>query len=171
MRQRRTDLALEAKELWEESARQTARLEGVEAFTETREGFLTETVHILDERGEEALGKPVGRYVTLTMDGLARREEDAFPRAARAIGEELSQLMNQVPEQGLVLVVGLGNRAITPDAIGPKVHEHTLVTRHLVEQIPEHFGAFRPVASLSAPGCWAPRGWRAGSWSRRCAGG
>ena len=47
MRQRRTDLALEAKELWEESARQTARLEGVEAFTETREGFLTETVHIL----------------------------------------------------------------------------------------------------------------------------
>ena len=192
MRQRRTDLALEAKELWEESARQTARLEGVEAFTETREGFLTETVHILDERGEEALGKPAGRYVTLTMDGLARREEGAFPRAARAVGGELAQLMDGVPDRGLVLVVGLGNRAITPDAIGPKVHEHTLVTRHLVEQIPEHFGAFRPVASLSAgvlgttgmesgepsgrwppcpPGCWAPRGWRAGNWSRRCAGG
>ena len=150
MRQRRTDLALEAKELWEESARQTARLEGVAAFTETREGFLTETVEILDERGEEALGKPVGRYVTLTMDGLARRKEDAFPRAARAVGGELAQLMDGVPDRGLVLVVGLGNRAITPDAIGPKVHEHTLVTRHLVEQIPEHFGAFRPVASLSA---------------------
>ena len=150
MRQRRTDLALEAKELWEESARQTARLEGVEAFTETREGFLTETVHILDERGEEALGKPAGRYVTLTMDGLARREEGAFPRAARAVGGELARLMDGVPGRGLALVVGLGNRAITPDAIGPKVHEHTLVTRHLVEQIPEHFGAFRPVASLSA---------------------
>ena len=63
---------------------------------------------------------------------------------------ELAQLMDGVPGRGLVLVVGLGNRAITPDAIGPKVHEHTLVTRHLVEQIPEHFGAFRPVASLSA---------------------
>ena len=84
------------------------------------------------------------------MDGLARREEDAFPRAARAVGGELAQLMDGVPGRGLVLVVGLGNRAITPDAIGPKVHEHTLVTRHLVEQIPEHFGAFRPVASLSA---------------------
>ena len=58
--------------------------------------------------------------------------------------------MDGVPGRGLALVVGLGNRAITPDAIGPKVHEHTLVTRHLVEQIPEHFGAFRPVASLSA---------------------
>ena len=150
MRQRRTDLALEAKELWEESARQTAKLEGVTAFTETREGFLTETVEILDERGEKALGKPAGRYVTLTMDGLARREEGAFPRAARAVGGELARLMDGVPGRGLALVVGLGNRAITPDAIGPKVHEHTLVTRHLVEQIPEHFGAFRPVASLSA---------------------
>ena len=149
MRQRRTDLALEAKELWEESARQTAKLEGVAAFTETREGFLTETVEILDERGEEALGKPAGRYVTLTMDGLARREEDAFGRAARAVAAELKVLL-KLPEGAPALVVGLGNRAITPDAIGPKVHEHTLVTRHLVEQIPEHFGAFRPVASLSA---------------------
>ena len=118
MRQRRTDLALEAKELWEESAQQTARLEGVAAFTETREGFLTETVEILDERGEKALGKPAGRYVTLTMDGLARREEGAFPRAARAVGGELAQLMDGVPGRGLALVVGLGNRAITPDAIG-----------------------------------------------------
>ena len=150
MRQRRTDLALEAKELWEESARQTARLEGVAAFTETREGFLTETVEILDERGEKALGKPAGRYVTLTMDGLARREEDAFPRAARAVGGELAQLMDGVPGRGLALVVGLGNRAITPDAIGPKVHNYTLVTRHLVRQMPETFGAFRPVASLAA---------------------
>ena len=61
MRQRRTDLALEAKELWEESARETTKLEGVEAFAERREGFPTEVVHILDERGERALGKPVGQ--------------------------------------------------------------------------------------------------------------
>lgn len=150
MRQRRTDLALEAKELWEESAQNTARLEGVEALSQTREGFQTETVRILDERGEQALGKPPGQYITLTMDGLARREEDAFPRAARAIAGELAQLMAGIAPDGLVLVAGLGNRAITPDAVGPKVHEHTLVTRHLVAQMPEHFGGLRPVASLSA---------------------
>ena len=150
MRQRRTDLALEAKELWEESAQETAKLEGVRALSETREGFPAETVQILDERGERALGKPVGRYVTLTMDALARREENAFARAARAVGGELARLMDGVDPKGLALVVGLGNRAITPDAVGPKVHESTLVTRHLVEQTPEHFGAFRPVASLSA---------------------
>ena len=143
-------MALEAKELWEESARETGALRGVEAWSETREGFPIETVHILDQRGERALGKPAGRYVTLTMDGLLRREEDAFPRAARAVGRELGQLLDRSAPGGLALVVGLGNRAITPDAVGPKVHEHTLVTRHLVEGLPEHFGSLRPVASLSA---------------------
>ncbi len=64
--------------------------------------------------------------------------------------DELSLLLKDIPPQGLVLVAGLGNRAITPDAIGPKVHNYTLVTRHLVRQMPETFGAFRPVASLAA---------------------
>ena len=130
---RRTDLALEAKEIWEEGAAEAAALEGVEASSGEREGFPTETVRILDRRGEEALGKPAGRYVTLTLDGLARREEGAFGRAARAVAGELAGLMEGVPAGGLALVVGLGNRAITPDALGPKVHDHTLVTRHLVE--------------------------------------
>ena len=65
-------------ELWQERAGETTRLEGVEARTEEREGFLSETVRILDAQGEQALGKPEGTYVTLTMDGLQRREEDAF---------------------------------------------------------------------------------------------
>ena len=150
MEQRRTDLALEARELWQERAGETTRLEGVEARTEEREGFLAETVRILDGQGEQALGKPEGTYVTLTMDGLQRREEDAFGRAARAVAEVLRELMGPESQQGGALVVGLGNRSITPDAIGPKVHEHTLVTRHLVQQAPEHFGTFRPVASLAA---------------------
>lgn len=150
MEQRRTDLALEARELWQERAGETTRLEGVEARSGEREGFLSETVHILDERGEQALGKPAGTYVTVTLDGLARREEDAFGRGARAIAGVLGELMGPEEKRGGVLVVGLGNRAITPDAIGPKVHEHTLVTRHLVHQAPEHFGSYRPVASLAA---------------------
>lgn len=150
MEQRRTDLALEARELWQERAGKTSQLEGVQARTGEREGFLSETVHILDERGEQALGKPAGTYVTLTMDGLQRREEDAFGRGARAVAGVLRELMGPEGEKGGALVVGLGNRAITPDAIGPKVHEHTLVTRHLVEGVPEHFGSFRPVASLAA---------------------
>lgn len=150
MRRRRTDLALEAKELWQESAGETSKLEGVEARDSVREGFPVTTVHILDQRGRDALGKPPGSYVTITMDGLERREEDAFGRAAWALAGELGELLPKLSPQAPALVVGLGNRAITPDAIGPKVHDHTLVTRHLVAQAPEHFGALRPVASLAA---------------------
>ncbi len=150
MRNRRTDLALEARELWRESAGETTRLSGVEAADGEREGLPVTTVRILDEQGEAALGKPRGTYVTLTLDGLQRREEDILDRAAGALAGELRGLLSGVPEDGLVLAVGLGNRAITPDALGPKVHEHTLVTRHLVERVPEHFGGMRPVASLAA---------------------
>ena len=149
MLKRRTDLALEAKELWTESAEKETKLEGVRARDSLREGYQVTTVDILDEQGASSLGKPVGSYVTVQLDALARREEDAFGRAARAMAAALNGLL-KLPEEATCLVVGLGNRAITPDAIGPGVADHTMVTRHLVEQAPEHFGSFRPVAALAA---------------------
>ena len=145
----RTDLALEAAQLWRESAGEAAELPGVESAEGLREGYPVTTVRILDGRGEQALGKPAGTYITLELDGLARRESDAFGRAARALAAELAPLLPRDP-RAPALVVGLGNRAITPDNIGPKAADHTMVTRHLVEQVPEHFGAFRPVAALAA---------------------
>ena len=150
MKIRRTDLAMEAQELWRESAGETTRLSGVEARDGEREGIPVTTVRILDREGEQALGKPRGTYVTLTLEGVAGRAEGVFGRAIRAVAGELSGLLEEVDPQGLVLVAGLGNRAITPDAIGPKVHEQIFVTRHLVDQMPEHFGHLRPVASLAA---------------------
>ncbi|NLF35349.1 MAG: GPR endopeptidase [Clostridiales bacterium] len=149
MLKRRTDLAAEAKEIWEQSARVQTRLSGVEASDSEREGFPVTTVRILDQAGAEALGKPVGNYITITLDGLARREEGAFSRAVNALAGELLTLL-ALPAGAPALVVGLGNRAITPDAIGPKAAEHTMVTRHLVERMPEQFGLFRPVAALAA---------------------
>ena len=150
MRMRRTDLALEARELWQEQAGELTALPGVEARDVLREGLPVSTVRVLSKEGERALGKPRGNYVTLTLEGLANREEDIFRRAVRAVAGELSELIREIPQNGLVLVAGLGNRAITPDAIGPKVHQNILVTRHLVRQMPEHFGSLRPVASLAA---------------------
>ena len=150
MHMRRTDLALEARELWQESAGETTRLPGVEAHEGVRDGIPVTTVRVLDREGEQALGKPRGCYVTLTLEGLEHREEDIFERSVQAVAGELFELMKEVPPQALVLVAGLGNRAITPDGVGPKVHEHTLVTRHLVQRLPEQFGALRPVASLAA---------------------
>ena len=145
MLKRRTDLAMEEKQLREEAG----ALSGVKSEEKQREGFPVTVVEILDARGSLALGKPVGRYVTLELEGLKRREPDAFGRAARALAAELEEMM-KLSERTSVLVVGLGNRAVTPDAVGPLATAHTLVTRHLVEQLPEQFGSFRPVSAVAA---------------------
>lgn len=149
MLQRRTDLALEAREIWRESSPAADSLPGVNCQENTREGFSVTTVHVTDAKGAAALGKPIGTYITLDLAGLRRREKDAFPRAVHALAGELRSLL-KLQEGESVLVVGLGNRAITPDNIGPTAIGHTLVTRHLVEQVPEHFGHFRSVSALAA---------------------
>ena len=150
MWKQRTDLALEARELWQESAAERTKLHGVRSACTQCQGYPVDTVEILDGKGARELGKPEGTYITLTLDGLQRREEDAFGRASQAVAHQLRQLLGSLPPDGPVLVAGLGNRAITPDAIGPLVHRHTMVTRHLVERMPEHFAHLRPVASLAA---------------------
>ena len=151
---RRTDLAVEAHQLWKEGAGETTKLSGVRAEDGEREGYETTVVTVLDQEGAAALGKPVGRYVTLELDGLLRREEDAFRRAVRAVAAEVEAM---VPREGTALVIGLGNRAVTPDLVGPLAAEHVLVTRHLVEHLAEHFGHLRAVAAVS-PGVLASTG-------------
>ena len=147
MFQKRTDLALEARELWKESAEKTTKLPGVKARDTHREGYGVTKVDILDAEGAKALGKPEGSYVTVDLAGFQRREEDFFARAVRAVGEELKELL---PPEGSVLVVGLGNEAMTPDAIGPLALRHLLVTRHLLAAMPREFSGFRSVAACAA---------------------
>ena len=142
---KRTDLALEARELWQESAGKTTRLAGVKATKRKQEGYPVTRVDILDQRGEEALGKPRGTYLTVDLTTFWQRREDFFQRAVRAAGAPLKEL---VPTEGPVLVVGLGNRAMTPDAVGPLAADHVLVTRHLISAMPRQFSGFRPVSVL-----------------------
>jgi len=168
MIQRRTDLALEATELWQEQHGDPGGLKGVRTREDTREGYHVTTVEVTSPEGAEAVGKPEGTYVTLSLEGVARREEDAFGRAARALAAELRPLL-ALKEGESVLVVGLGNRAVTPDAIGPRAADHTMVTRHLVEQAPEHFGQFRPVSALAA-GVLAATGVESGELVRALSG-
>ena len=143
---KRTDLALEAKELWQESASQTTRLAGVRARTAKQEGYPLTRVDILDETGEKALGKPQGSYLTIDLTTFWQRKEDFFIRAVRAIGSQLKALL---PEEGEALIIGLGNAAMTPDSIGPLSLKHLLVTRHLIAAMPRHFSGFRPVSACS----------------------
>lgn len=149
MGQPRTDLALESTELWREQAGDPGTASGVVSREYTQEGYPVTVVEITSAEGEQAVNKPMGTYVTLELDGLLERLPEAFPRAARALAAELSPML-RLEEGAPVLVVGLGNRAITPDAVGPRAADHTMVTRHLVEREPDHFGMFRPVAAMAA---------------------
>lgn len=114
---RKIDLALEAKELAEGSAAQTTRLAGVKAQEDTVFGYPLTRVEILNREGEAALGKPKGTYLTLELPQLPREREEVL-RAARGVAAVLEALPT-LPKQGSVLVAGLGNRRVTPDAIGP----------------------------------------------------
>lgn len=143
---KRTDLALEAQELWQESAEKTAKLSGVKAGKSRREGYPVTRVEILDDGGAKTLGKPVGAYLTLDLTTYWQRKEDYFERAVRALGAELKALL---PGDGAALVIGLGNRAMTPDAVGPLALESVLITRHLRAAMPKQFGGFRPVSAFS----------------------
>lgn len=142
----RTDLAVEAIE----NHKTAAALPHVRQSDRTLEGFSVHEVRILSADAAREIGKPQGRYLTLELDALIRREEDAFPRACKALSTLLRELLPH-PNDGSVLIAGLGNRMITPDAIGPQTADHVIATRHLVAQSPAIFADWRPVSAL-APG-------------------
>lgn len=142
----RTDLAVEAIE----NHKSAAALPHVRQSDRMLEGFAVHEVRILSKDAAREIGKPQGRYLTLELDALIRREEDAFPRACKALSTLLRELLPR-PNDGPVLIAGLGNRMITPDAIGPQTADHVIATRHLVAQSPAIFADWRPVSAL-APG-------------------
>ena len=153
----RTDLAVEAIQ----NMPHTADARQIRQDTRTIEGFSVSEVEILTDAAAREIGKPCGRYLTLELDALIRREEDAFPRACRALGALLRGLLPACAKEGPVLVAGLGNRMITPDAIGPQAVDHVIATRHLVEQVPDVFSSWRPVSAL-APGVLGQTGLETG---------
>ena len=91
------------------------------------------TVEILNENGSEIIGKPVGKYVTIDLEPLFANTDHAFQEAVDVISGELSSFLPSNGESPL-LVAGLGNRAITPDALGPIAVENVLATRHLLRR-------------------------------------
>lgn len=126
----RTDLAIEERERVWESGSEIAGVR-MREWEAADAGIRVTEVLVCDERGEEALGKPVGVYLTLDAPSLAKKDEDYH----REVSEELSGLLRGMfVDHGLeaermerpvrMLVVGLGNPEATPDALGPKVLEH-----------------------------------------------
>lgn len=137
----RTDLAIEAHEL------ATEELRDVDYSKDDREGLLIERLNIKTKRAGQLMGKDAGRYVTVSLPPLTDNVRDTDERLP-VIAEEIRRLL---PVNGMVLVAGLGNPEITPDALGPKCVSHVLATRHITGEIARSTGLdrLRSVAVLS----------------------
>ncbi len=141
----RTDLAIECREMFAQE------ISGVESLAHDNDGITVTHVKITSEEGARQIGKPVGDYVTIEIDEMLQSDEDIIDRGARAVSEELKKL---VANKNLdsVLVVGLGNRYITPDSIGPKAVGKITVTRHITKEANMGFDFSVRAVSAVAPG-------------------
>lgn len=143
MKQVRTDLALEAKEIAGDS------ISGVEVSEETFEDMKITRIEVTSSKGEKAIGKQMGTYITAEFPSLMDDFKETDQRLVK-LGKLIKDLL---PENGLVLVAGLGNQNITPDALGPQCAHGILATRHITGEIAKSTGldALRSVAVI-APG-------------------
>lgn len=139
--QLRTDLALEAKEIAGEE------IGGVEYDTEEFENIKISKMTIKNSAASKKLGKSMGAYITIELPPLT----DDFTETDNRIKIIADQIKNLLPKEGLILVAGLGNLEITPDALGPKAASKILATRHIKGELARSAGldALRPVAVLS----------------------
>lgn len=151
----RTDLAVEAHRVRADAG----RLDGVAVQEFDRDGFHIATVTVRSPAAAEELCKPTGVYHTVTMEPVLRHEADAFSAAASLLADLIRPLLPEDPAAS-AMIVGLGNRAITPDAIGPKAIESIFVTRHLRDQMPDDFSDVRSVSAFS-PGVLGSTGMEA----------
>ncbi len=135
----RTDLALEAKEMYHENAGNTSEIDGVEAKTYEYTNVIVTEVKVINEKGSSAIGKPVGNYITIEMPEFLNYGYVYHKEAIELIKSELKKLLPGF-EKKKILVAGLGNRLITSDALGPWTVDKLIVTGHLAELAPKSLG-------------------------------
>lgn len=143
------DLALEAHDIVRGQTGQ--EIPGVIVDREKYENATVTIVKVVEESAEELMGKPRGIYITIEAPALRDNNREAQQEVAEILAQQLSSLFN-LPENANVLVVGLGNWNATPDSLGPKVIDHSMVTRHLYQYAPEELRDGMRSVSAIAPG-------------------
>ncbi len=149
----RTDLASERRDIYQK-ANNLNKIEGIETEKEEiNENIKVERVKITNEEGEKAIGKPIGNYITIDINKLKIAQDEDIQKAAETLTTELVKIIdNHVDKQGEILVVGLGNLYVTPDALGPKVINEIDVTRHIIKYLPQYVEEGTRMVSAISPG-------------------
>lgn len=147
----RTDLALEAQEIFVQCSEEKAeKIDGVDSDVE-KIGSITKTkIRIINENGERALGKPKGTYITIEAPEI-KYDTEVYEKVCMLLADEIRE-MAKPDKNTKTLVAGLGNRNITPDALGPEVISHLMVTNHMKEKMADFLSDDITSVSAISPG-------------------
>ncbi|MGI6160661.1 MAG: GPR endopeptidase [Christensenellales bacterium] len=141
-----TDLAMECRQQIESES-----VPGIESAVENySRGISITRVRITSAEGEKAISKPQGNYVTIESPLLRMRDVQVEEETTRLLADEISHMAGSMNDNFTTMVIGLGNWNVTPDALGPKSVDRTMVTRHMHQYMPSQLdGRTRPVCALS----------------------
>ena len=149
----RTDLALERRDIYQK-VNKLNEIDGIKSAEEDIDkNIKVSRVYILNENGEQAIGKPKGTYITIDVKNLKLAGEDEIQKTSEIVSNELRNIIDQhAQKQGELLIVGLGNIYVTPDALGPKVINEIDVTRHIIKYLPQYVEEGTRSVSAISPG-------------------
>lgn len=148
----RTDMAVERRDLYKKANDIENEIDGIETEEETVDNNIkVSRVNVTNENGEQAIGKKKGTYITIDIKNLKIASEPDIQKASEVLTKELRNLVSKhAGPQDPLLVVGLGNIYVTPDALGPKVINEIDVTRHIIKYLPQYIDeGTRPVSAIS----------------------
>ena len=147
----RTDLAVERNEIYKKENNIDGNVDGVDVQEESKNNVKISRVNIINEKGEKAIGKPKGTYITLDIDKIEGIDDNRKNEIANIVSGELKNVIDKhIKDTDDILVVGLGNIYVTPDALGPKVVPEIEVTRHILQYMPNIMPSdTRPVSAVS----------------------
>lgn len=147
-----TDLALEANELAERP--RGGPVPGIHSEVEESDGITITMLQVQNEEGAKAIGKMQGHYVTIEVPGLRDGDTKLQDMVATRFAKHFESFLERlaIPKTARVLIIGLGNWNVTPDALGPLVVENVMVTRHFFELMPDQVAPGYRSVSAVAPG-------------------
>jgi len=147
----RTDLADERNEIYKKNNNIDSNVDGIEVEEENVDNIKIGRVNIVNENGEKAIGKPKGTYITLDIKNIKTIQTEQIEKVAEVLSNELRNIIGKhIADTEDILVVGLGNIYVTPDALGPKVVPEIEVTRHILQYMPKAMPEdTRPVSAVS----------------------
>lgn len=149
----RTDLALERRDIYQK-INKLNEIDGIESTEEQiNDNIKVSRVKITNQNGEQAIGKPIGNYITIDVKKLKLATDEDIQKTSETLTSELRKIIDvHTDKEGEILVVGLGNIYVTPDALGPKVINEIDVTRHIKKYLPQYLEEGTRIVSAISPG-------------------